>query len=413
MRLTREEKEMLEGKYGYPVQKSMEILVGLGECYDAERMIPVASAHLLDSLSIGKAGALFNEEMADKGGKFVTFTDANPLSIEPYSWEDLGFSEGSVREQMAIIHNYTRMGLFLSNTCTPYLVGHYPRPGEHIAWSESSAVIFANSVLGARTNREGGFSSLAAALTGRVPEYGYHLDRNRYGDLEILVTANLKDIHDYGALGYFTGKVAKDKVPVLIGIPPSVSQDELKHLGAAEAASGSVALYHVVGVTPEAPTREAAFGPKKARDWETFELGEKELRETKELLSKATTRETDLVVFGCPHASIGEIKEIAQLLLGKKLNSGVELWISTSWIVKSYAEKMGHMDIIEAAGARILCETCPSAMPWGFLKGRGHKVAATNSAKLAFYLTGGQHDLSMHYGSTERCVEAATSGVWK
>ncbi len=198
-----------------------------------------------------------------------------------------------------------------------------------------------------------------------------------------------------------------------MAIPPSISQDELKHLGAAAAASGSVALYHVVGVTPEAPTKAAAFGRKKARDWETSEFGEKELRETKELLSKAPIRETDLVVFGCPHASIGEIRELTRLLSGRKLKFGVELWISTSRIVKSYAEKMGYVDIIEATGSSVLCETCPAAMPWGFLKGRGHKIAATNSAKLAFYLTGGQHDLLPHYGSVERCVKAATSGVWR
>ena len=411
MRLTKEENEMLEGKYGYPAQKSMEILVGLGECYDAEKMIPIASAHLIGSLNMGKAGALFNEEMANKGGKFVIFTDANPLSIDPYVWKELGLSEECAREQMAITNTFARMGLFLSNTCTPYLVGHFPRPGEHIAWSESSAVVFANSVLGARTNREG-ISSMAAALTGRTPEYGYHLDQNRYGDLEISVTAKLKDIHDYGTLGYFTGKIAEDRVPVFTGISPSVSLDELKMMGAGAAASGSVALYHIVGVTPEAPTKEAAFGLKKKKDWQTFEFGEKELQETEELLSRATAREIDLVVFGCPHASIGEIREVARLLSGKKLKSGVELWVFTFGVMKSYAEKMGYVDIIEAAGARVLCETCPSAMPRGFLTEHGLKTAATNSAKMTYYMSG-QQDVLSHYGSTERCIEAATSGSWR
>ncbi len=413
MRLTKEENEMLEGKFGYPVQKSMEILVGLGECYDAQRMIPVSSAHLLGSLSIGKAGASFNEQLAAKGGKFVTFTDANPLSIEPYQWKALGFPEALVTEQMAIINNYAGMGLFLANTCTPYLVGHSPRPGEHIAWSESSAVVFANSVLGARTNREGGFSSLAAALTGRVPEYGYHLDRNRQGELEIVVTAQLEGIHDYGALGFFAGKMAGDRVSVFSGIPTSVSQDELKHLGAATAASGSVSLFHVVGVTPEAPTREAVLGNRSAGVCERFEFGLRELKDTRQSLFKATETATDLVVFGCPHASINELKEFAGLLSGRKLKPGIELWISTSQPIKGYAEKMGYAAVIEASGSRILCETCPAAMPWGFLKGRGHQVTATNSAQLAFYLSGGQHGLKPQYGSAQRCVEAAVTGQWR
>ena len=136
MHLTREENEMLEGKYGYPVQKSMEIMVGLGECYDAERMIPVASAHLVAGLKMGKAGALLCEEMANKGGKFVTFTDNNPLGIDPHLWEDLGFPEDFAREWLAVINNLVSMGLFLSNTCAPYQIGHFPRFGEHIAWSE-------------------------------------------------------------------------------------------------------------------------------------------------------------------------------------------------------------------------------------------------------------------------------------
>lgn len=410
MELTRIENEMLEGKYGYSVQKSMEILVGLGEVYDSKRMLPVSSAHLLGSLSIGKAGASFNEQLAARGGRFVTFTDANPLSIEPYLWQELGFPEELVEEQMAIIRNYAGMGAYLANTCTPYHVGHYPRPGEQIAWSESSAVVYANSVLGARTNREGGFASIAAALTGRVPEYGYRLVSNRQGELEIVVTTELKDISDYGALGFFAGKMAGDRVPVISGVPGSVSQDELKHLGAASAASGSVSLFHVIGVTPEAPTREAVLGCSGAR--EQYEFGEKELNAVREELFKSTVPATDMVVFGCPHASIAEMREYARLLSGKRVKPGVELWISTAKMIKDYAEKMGYVEAIETAGARILCETCPAAMPWGYLAGRGHRVAATNSAKLAFYLAGGQHRQLPQYGTAQQCVEAATSGRW-
>jgi len=411
MQLTKEENEMLDGKYGEAVQKSMEILVAMGECYDAEKMIPVASAHLLHGRSnTGKAGALFDKEMADKGGKCIIFTDTNPSGIEPWAWRDIGISEEAAQEQMDYTNDFVRMGVFLANTCTPYLIGNVPRVGGHVAWSESSAVPFVNSVLGARTNREGEPGSLTAAITGRTPAFGYHLDQNRYGDLKISVTAKLKEPHDYATLGHFAGKVAEDRVPVFTGIPPSVSWDDLKLMGAAAATSGSISLYHVVGITPEAPTEEAAFGPKKPS--EIFEFGEKELRETEESLSKATAREVDMVIFGCPHASIGEIRDIARLLSGKKLKSGVELWILTPRMIGVYAEKMGYLNVIKEAGGRILCDSCPICMSQGFLKERGHKIVATNSAKMTYYIYPHQ-GLLPYYGSMERCVEAAISGIWR
>jgi len=230
--------------------------------------------------------------------------------------------------------------------------------------------------------------------------------------LEFKVTAKLNGPYDYGTLGYFAGKIAEDGVPVFSGIPPSVSWDELKFLGSSAATSGGVALYHVIGVTPEASTGEAAFGPRKKRDWPTFEFGEKELRETEESLSKATAREVDIVIFGCPYASIGEIRSIARLLAGKKLKSGVELWILTSSMFRIYAERMGYLQTIEASGARLLSEMCPVLLPQDFLKERGYKTMATDSAKMTFYVAQDQ-DASPYYGSLERCIEAATTGIWR
>ena len=413
MHLSKEENEMLEGKYGYPVQKAMEILVGLGECFDAEKMIPVTSVHLQGSslMSSGKAGSSFIQEIAGKGGNFIIFTDTNPKSLDPWYWREIGISEEFVDEQTALTNALAKMGAFLCHSCTPYQIGHVPRLGEHIAWGESSAIIFANSVLGARTNREGGASGMASALTGRTPEYGLHLDENRCGDLEISVKVKLNDLHDYGTLGYFTGSLAEDRVPVFTGLPSSVTWDELKFLGASAATSGSVALFHVVGVTPEAPTKEAGFGSKKMNDWPKYEFGEKELRETEALISKASGREIDLVVLGCPFVSIKEFKKIAQLLSGKKIKSSVEFWVLSCRMMRDYAEVMGYLSIIETSGAKVMCEVCPSTLPRGLLKEHGHKTAVTNSAKIAYYMAGGQGVLS-HYGSMEKCVEAAISGFW-
>lgn len=414
MYLNKEEHEMLEGKYGYPIQKSMEILVGLGECYDAERMVPVTSVHLQGACltGAGKAGALFVEELAEKGGRFISFTDTNPMGIDSWRWKEIGISEELVREQLVLTNALAKMGAFLCHSCTPYQIGNVPRLGEHIAWGESSATIFANSVLGARTNREGGPSAIAAALTGRTPEYGLHLDQCRYGDLEISVTAKLKGLHDYGTLGYFIGKVAEDRVPILTGLIPSVSWDELKFLGAAAATSGSVALYHVVGITPEAPTKKAAIGPKIVKKLPIFEFGEKELRETEESISTANASDIDFVLFGCPFVSIREFNDIAQLLSDKKVKPGVELWILSSRMMRAYAERMGYLDIIEKSGAKVICEACPSTLPRRVLTERGHKIAATNSAKMAYYMAGAQNILS-HYGSTDRCIEAAMNGFWR
>lgn len=412
MELTKEDEEYLAGKRGAAIQKAMEILVGLGECYDAERMVPVTSVHLTGSSTTGagKAGTLFFREMDEKGGKFLPVTHTNPMSIDPLHWKEIGISEETYQEQILLTDALVSMGAYICGSCTPYQVGHVPRLGEHVAWGESSATIFANSVLGARTNREGGASGLAAALAGRTPEYGLHLNQNRYGDLEIQVTAKLHNPHEYGSLGYFIGKVSRDRIPVITGLPHSISWDHLKLLGAAAATSGSVALFHIVGVTPEAPTREAAFGSTVKRD--LFVFGEEELSQTEAEISKADSKEIDFIVIGCPFFSIGEFRQIAQLLDGKRIRSDVEFWILSCRTTRAYAQKMGYLETIEQSGAKVICEVCPSSLPRGLLKMRGHKTAATNSAKMAYYMAGSQSVLS-NYGSIERCVEAGISGFWR
>jgi predicted aconitase len=414
MHLTKEENDMLGGKHGYPIQKCMEILVSLGDCYDAEKMVPVSSTHLIAHRSaIMRGGMAFIKEMADRGGKFVPFTTLDVPVIDTRLRNDpvIGVSEEYFKGQVSLTNDLARMGAFLANTCTPYLVANVPRFGQHCAWSESSAVIFANSVLGARTNREGPPSSLAAALTGRTPAYGYHLDHNRYGDLEISINTKLNGVVDYGTLGYFIGKVAEDKVPVLTGIPHSISWPELKMLGAAAATSGAVALYHIVGVTPEATTKKAAFGHKK--NWPVFEFSKKELEETEASLD-AARGDVELVVFGCPHLSIQEIREIAALLKSKKLKDEIELWVFFPRILATFAENMEYVKIIETSGARVITDSCPVGLSEHLIGGKRRKsqIVATNSAKLPTYMSSREGSL-LHYGSTEKCIRAAVTGAWK
>jgi predicted aconitase len=414
MELTRDEVAMLEGKHGYPVQKSMELLVALGEIYGAKKMVRVSHSHFghpLKSETI-KAAVSYLEDLASRGGKFVVTTTTQALGVDPLLWKEIGISDELHNDGEAFRQSCAKMGALMCNTCTPYQVGHVPRLGEHIAWMESSAVIFSNSVLGARTNREGGPTAIAAALTGRVPMYGYHLDENRYGAFKVIVTAKINDPSDYGSLGYFIGEAAGDLTPVLVNIPLTVSWDQLKSLGAAAAASGSVALYHAVGVTPEAKFEEQAFGPGKPRDSNIIEFSTKELLQVRERLSKAKSDKIDWVIFGCPHASINEIKEIAGLLSGQTVRSSVDLRVYTSVPLKTYADRSGFTQVIEKAGGKIICESCPVSEPKKNLRSTRCKVAATNSAKLAHYIPG-DWDVTTWFGSAKRCVDAAISGVWR
>ena len=249
MFLTEEEAEMLAGQKGPAVKKAMEILVALGEGFGAEKMVMVNNVHMAGSsvLVTEEAGTRFVEDIRKQGGNFVTRVTTNPTAIDPVKWKEIGIPESDNILQERLTDAYVGMGANACNTCIPYLVGNMPRFGEHLAWGESSAVVFANSVCGARTNREGGPSALATALTGRTPEYGFHLKENRRGHFLIKVETPLRDMTDYGTLGYFAGKLAGQDTPVFTGIPSTSTLEELKALSAALAATGAVSMFHAVG----------------------------------------------------------------------------------------------------------------------------------------------------------------------
>jgi predicted aconitase len=410
MRLTPEEEAMLEGKKGYPAQKGMEILYQLGNIYDAEEMIKVENVHMPGSSVVvaGEAGTKFVEKMVENAGIFCASTTLNTSAIDFGCWEKLGFEPSTHVQQKRLTDAYCKMGALPCHTCTPYLIGSTPRVGEHVSWGESSAIAFANSVLGARTNREGGPSALAAALTGRVPAYGFHLQENRYGHFHVKVETQLNDLTDFGSLGYFIGKIVESKVPVFTGISSKASLDELKMLGAALASSGSVALFHVVGVTPEAPTLEAAFGGRAPQ--QVIEFGPAELAEARRRLDKNSGQEVSMVVLGCPHLSINELDAVARKLVGKKVKDGVRLWIMTAQPNQAYAERCGFARIIREAGGQLVSDTCPILAPMAEVRAK-YPIAsiATNSAKLAHYAPG-QWALPTHYGNLDQCISAALTG---
>jgi hypothetical protein len=289
------------------------------------------------------------------------------------NWKELGFPEDFAEKQIRIINAFKEMGIVVTSTCTPYLAGNLPRFGEHIAWSESSAVSFSNSVIGARTNREGGPSALSAALCGLTPNYGLHLDENRKPNIVVNVNHELKYNADFGALGYYVGKIVKNKIPYFKGIKDA-NTDQLKALAAAMAASGAVALYHAENLTPEAHLMDL-------KSLESVEISEKELKETYEKLN--TGENPDIVILGCPHASLREISELAKKLKGKKLKK--PLWVCTSRVMKEAANRMGYTKIIENAGGKIVADTCMVVSP---IEKMGCNTTGVNSGKAANYLPG-------------------------
>ncbi len=375
MQLTKEQEKMLGGGHGEVVERQMRLLVRLGEIYKADRMIEIGSAQVagVSYKSIGDPGLEFLEDIANKGAKVKVMTTLNPAGMDMESWEEIGFPKEFAQNQIKIMQAFAAMGIVTSATCTPYLAGNLPRFREHIAWSESSAVAFSNSVIGARTNREGGPSALAAAICGFTPNYGLHLDENRRPHLLVKVDAKLEFNADFGALGSHVGKIAGSKIPYFTGIRDATT-DNLKALGAAMAASGAVALYHAEGLTPEAHMMDT-------KGLETIEVGEKEIKEAYAKLN--TGNEPDLVVAGCPHASLKEIMHIAERVKGKRLKK--PLWICTSRVMKDAAKRMGLVEVIEKAGGKIVADTCMVVSP---IEQMGFKTTGVDSGKAANYLPG-------------------------
>jgi predicted aconitase len=375
MYLTNEEERILDGEQGEVMERMFRLLVRLGEIYKADKMIPVGSVQVagVSYKSIAEPGTEFLEDLADKGAKVKVLTFLNPAGMDLENWEKLGFPKSFAKNQLRIMDAFKKMGIIVTSTCTPYLAGNLPRFREHIAWSESSAVSFSNSVIGARTNREGGPSALAAGICGKTPNYDLHLDENRHPHIKIKVDVDLEFSSDYGALGYYVGKQVKNKIPYFTGIKDA-NTDQLKALGAAMAASGAVALYHVDGLTPEADL-------VKKDNLETINVGKKELTEVYEKLN--SKKEPDIVILGCPHASLREISILADKLKGKKLKK--PLWICTSRVMKEAAERMGFVKIIEKAGGSVVADTCMVVSP---IEEMGYKVTGVDSGKAASYLPG-------------------------
>ena len=393
MDLETKDKDILNGKYGNAAKKSMEILVALGEIYGAKKLIPITSVQVagVSYHNLGDAGLEYLEELA-KDGKVTIKTTLNPAGMDLTDWEKLGISKEFAEKQLKVIDAFKKLGIETTATCTPYLVGNKPNKDDHIAWSESSAVCYANSVLGAKTNREGGPSALAAAIIGKTPEYGMHLDENRQAQVTVVTKTNMITLDDFSALGFAIGKKIENKIPYITGIA-NANTDQLKIFCASIATYGGTAIFHIENITPNKTNI-----PK-----DTITITKKDINDAKKALTDDCN--IDFVALGCPHASLRELQEIADMLEGKTVK--LTTWISTARKTKQDAEKLGIVKIIEDSGVIVAADTCMAVAP---LKGR-FKCMATNSAKACFY-GHGSNNFKTKLGSTKACINAAISGVW-
>jgi predicted aconitase len=421
MKLTHQEQAMLDGKEGAAKQKAMDLLVRYGEALGAERL--VATNNVCGTIG---ASTPFLRDFGAKHGLDAVFSEFNLDSaqvveipkVSVYSSHlQQGLDPDHAEEQgipAEVVKVYRRgeaytagLGVQLLNTCAPYTVGNVPARGEHCAWMESSAVIYINSVLGARTNAEGRESTGAAMLTGKIPYWGYHIDENRLGSHLIELDVPVESTADWGLLGYYIGEVVQERVPVVTGIKQGANLPKLKHFGAAAASSGGVEMYHLVGFTPEAPTLEAAFGKKKIV--EKFRYGKAERRQAYERANiTATDSQVDFIMLGCPHYTIEQIWEVCRLIEGKRVHENSALWIFTARQTKDLADRNGYTKIITDAGGHLMTDTC-SAL--GRVIPKGTKVAAVDSVKQAHYLPAIM-GIQSWFGTTADCVQAAVTGRW-
>ncbi len=375
MFLTKKEEQMCDGEFGETIRKSMDILVALGDIYGASKLVDITSAQVsgVSYKTIGQAGLEYLEDLASEEFEYSGINASlNPPGTDLDNWEALGFPRDFSIKQNQIVDAYGKLGISKTCTCTPYLVGNVPRFRDHVSWSESSAVAYVNSVIGARTNREGGPAALAAAIVGKTPLYGFHLEHNRKANLIVNVNTELSGA-DWGALGYIVGKTVGGGVPYF-KVKNTPNNNDLKTLGAALASSGSVALYHMENVTPEWEITDK----KEVED--IMFVSDNDILETRQKLT-TTDLEADLICLGCPHASLEEIKQVANIVRGKRIKN--KLWICTSVSVKATADRMGYTDIIEAAGGNVVCDTCMVVAP---IEEMGFEVIGVNSAKAANYV---------------------------
>lgn len=421
MILADDERRVLDGADGPARQAAMQLLVRYGEALGAERLVAT------NNVAGGVVGTLPNRRdvvpegaSMDKVFSLLNLDSDEELEIpparanawklieamDPEHWEVQRVSEKTralVERNEAFC---SRIGINRCNTCAPYQVGNVPVFGEHCAWMESSAVIYINSLLGARTNVEGAQSTAAAMLTGRIPYWGLHMPANRVATHHVEVDFDVDDMMDWGLLGYWLGEQVHESIPVLTGRMHPGELRKLKHFGAAASSSGGVEMYHIPGRTPEAPSLEAALHGRAPR--EVLRFGDAQRREAYAHLNCATSPEIDFIMLGCPHNSLDQLRLIARLLEGKRVHVNTQLWIFTPSAIRFDAERTGYAETIRKSGAYLMSDTCPAL---GRVTPKDVRTVATDSCKQAHYLPA-THGYGVWFGRVEECIASAVAGRW-
>lgn len=407
-RLSVQDRECLDGSRGGAAQMAMSILVRMADVYGASELMDITGAHIDSTIYIGEAGLEYSERLANLGAKVAVPTTLNVSGLDEQHWNEWPVPEDWAVKSHRQMLAYQSMGTVPTWTCAPYQTEFKPRFGQQIAWGESNAIVFANSAIGARTERYPDLLDICCAITGRVPAYGLHLTENRAGQVLFRMVEVPEEIQRddsfYPVLGHILGKVAQDRIPVVEGLAVSPTEDQLKALGAAAASSGTVALLHIVGVTPEAPTHEDAFqgrGPQQ-----TVEVTMRMLRQARLELTTAEGDKLDMVVLGSPHFSLAEFRQLAPLVNGKHVHPNVQFLVTSSRAMANLARQAGYLDTLERFGGKLTVDTCILASP---MLPPEIKTLMTNSGKYAYYAPG-MLNTRVTFGGLADCVESAVAG---
>ncbi|ATA23038.1 hypothetical protein BIY26_21095 [Brenneria goodwinii] len=411
MELTHDEQAMLNGESGPVLQDALKLQLAIGEFWGARRFVAVSNVHMMGDIEVlGDAGKNFLERVAASAAKAICPTSTNARCVDFRLADRLRQDPREVAKETQVIRLLRDMEITTVDTCINYQTIYQPHFGEHIAWGDTGTVIYANSVLGARSNFEAGPAALAAALTGRTAEYGFHLDAHRKGNLQVQIDFAPQDLADWGAIGKVVGEANQNyfTVPVFTGIQRRISSDELKHLGASLASYGSMGMYHIVGITPEARTIDEAFGGNRPAQT---------IRITRQCIERVYDSYDDggqalnLVVFSAPQLSVHEMKYLAELFRGRRVRADTQVFITTSNGVRSHAGQLGYLQTLEEAGVLILEGVCfyiLQNLPQMREQNGWHNIV-TNSAKLANIIRA--HKFNSILRRTRECVAIATEGV--
>lgn len=410
MQLTAEELSMLRGDKGLAVQEALQFQIEVGNFFEAKQFVPVSHAHVMGDIEVmGDGGLQHIRDMTDQHAQCAVPTSTNAQCMHFHPDARIRQDQDEIDKEQELLTRYRSMKIATTDSCIPYQQIYQPKLNEHVAWGDTGTVIYANSVLGARTNYEGGKASFAAALTGRTPAYGFHLDEARAGTILVDLQARMTDTADWGALGKIVGHPHQDyfAVPVFDNFPRMPSSDELKHLGASLASYGSMAMFHMVGVTPEARTRQTAFQGQQPIT--SMVVTDADIQAVYDAYRYQDTG-ANIVVFSGPQLSLFEMKHLAELFEGRQVAPGMAAVVTTNHMVYSDAQRLGYVDTLEKAGLTILQGVCFYILQRlsKIREENGWTNLISNSGKLVNTITA--HRFNTVLRRTQDCVDIACTG---